>query len=113
MEKDVCTRFDKVDKKFDGVDKRFDKIDKRFDALEKKIDRVIDVVVIQQQDTREMKENVRDLKQASRDMLHSIDALAKAVTDMNIEYATLRFQNERLDRWVHEVAEKVGVKLTY
>jgi hypothetical protein len=36
---------------------------------------------------------------------------AKAIDDLKMEYAAVKLQLDRHDRWIRELAEKVGVEL--
>ena len=83
-------RFNKIDEQLDRITaalvKGFDRIDK---AIEAKADRA-DLV------------RIFDL----------LDKIAKQQEIDNDERLVMGHQLDRLDRWVHDVAEKIGYKLT-
>lgn len=76
---------DQFTKLFKYMEKRFDGVEKRFDAQDNKIDGIY---------------NTLD------QYLNKIEQLLEENTVRNRQY-------ERLERWVHEIAEKTGVKLTH
>ncbi|HEU5376146.1 MAG TPA: hypothetical protein VFV38_11945 [Ktedonobacteraceae bacterium] len=79
---------DEFTKLFNYMEKRFSeleaKLDTRFDAIDKRIDHLINV----------------------------IDNLAKRVEINDEERIVMAHQLERLDQWVHQLAEKIGVELS-
>jgi hypothetical protein len=42
-----------------------------------------------------------------------IDGLAKLITDYHQEMLMLAHKVDRLEGWIHEIAQKTGVKLSY
>ncbi len=66
------------------MEKRFDAVDKRFDMQDKKID--------------ELSGAIAELGGQLRDYHHEMIMLARKV--------------DRMERWIHEIAEKTGVKLS-
>ena len=108
---DFNERFDKIDTQFDGVKKQFDKIDAQFDGVNKQLDRIVTVVVkgFDRIDTElGRKADKKDINQ-----LYSLmDKMAKRQEIDEDERLVMRNQLKRLDRWVHEVADKIGYKLS-
>ena len=43
----------------------------------------------------------------------SVDKLVKAVTDLKTEYADITYKIDRHERWLEQLAEKVGLKLEH
>ena len=39
------------------------------------------------------------------------DSIAKSISDLRLEYAAISTQLSRHERWIKEIAEKVGLKL--
>lgn len=76
---------DEFTKLFNYMEKRFDDVDKRFEATDAKID------------------SLRD----------TVDGIAKAMTDYHQEMLMLARKVDRMEQWIHEIAEKTGVKLSY
>ncbi len=76
---------DQFTKLFKYMEKRFDGIEKRFDEQDKKIDAIYAI----------------------------LDAHLKKIEVLLEENSVRDHQYQRIERWVHEIAEKTGVKLTY
>jgi len=52
--------------------------------------------------------NLREVIQA---LTVSVDRLAKAVDDMHQEYVAITAKVDRMEKWIHEIAKKVGIEL--
>jgi hypothetical protein len=76
---------DQFNKLFKYMEKRFDEMDKRFDAQDKKIDAIYNI----------------------------LDAHLKKIEDILIENAARDRQQERLEKWVFQIADKLDIKLKY
>ena len=59
------------------------------------------------------KEDFDDLRKDFSDLQTSVDAYAKKADAYFQEMLMLSHRFNRLEKWVHEIAEKVGVKLEY
>lgn len=70
-------------------------------------------VLATRDDVREIKEELTALKETVHDLVTAIDKLAKVVDDLRIEYAAVVMKVDRHERWLHQVAEKLGIKLEY
>lgn len=61
--------------------------------------------------------NARFDKTASKkqvdDLTNTVDGLAKQLTEYHQELIMLSRKVDRMEQWIHEIAEKTGVKLTY
>ncbi|PJE57511.1 MAG: hypothetical protein COU82_01625 [Candidatus Portnoybacteria bacterium CG10_big_fil_rev_8_21_14_0_10_38_18] len=78
-------KFTRVDDRFELVDERFEKINERFDKVDIRIDQLITV----------------------------IDKLAKAIEDLKQEYSAIAMIIDKHEKWIHQIAEKLGIKLEY
>lgn len=76
---------DQFTKLFKYMEKRFDRMEKRFDEQNKKIDSIYAI----------------------------LDAHLKKIEQLLEENTVRNHQYERLERWVHQIADKTGIKLTY
>lgn len=76
---------DEFAKLFKYMEKHFDSVDKRFEETHTKIDKV----------------------------LNTVDGIAKAMTDYHQEMLMLAQKVDRMEQWIHEIAEKTGTKLSY
>ena len=102
----VYKRFDGVDKRFDGVDKRFLEIDKRFDDVDKRfleIDKRFD----------DVDKRFDEIKDDFVDLQTSIDAYANKADTYFQEMVVLSHKVDRHEKWMHQIAEKLGIKLEY
>ena len=92
MNNDFSKLTQHLDDKFTGVDRRFDDIDKQFVAVDKRFD--------------EIKTNFNNL-------LNVVDAYAKRADTYFQEMVALSHKVDRHEKWLQEIAEKLGVKLKY
>jgi len=70
-------------------------------------------VLATKQDVEDIKKEVSDLKETTHALVDSIDKLAKAVDDLRIEYSSLAMKSDRHEKWILQLAEKLGLKLDY
>jgi CRISPR/Cas system CMR-associated protein Cmr5 small subunit len=85
-----------------------------FDELNAKLDRVIDAMVTKgefEEFRSEVLSDTADLKETINHLATSMDKLLKVLTDLQVEYAAIKMQMTRYDRWFKELAEKVGLEL--
>jgi len=92
MSNDFSELIQHIDDKFTGVDRRFDEVDNKFAAVDKRFD--------------EMKGNFNNL-------LTAVDSYAKRADTYFQEMVALSHKVDRHEKWLHEVAEKLGIKLKY
>lgn len=76
---------DQFTKLFKYMENRFDQVEKRFDEQDKKIDAIYAI----------------------------LDAHLKKIEALLEENSVRDHQYQRIERWVHEIAKKTGVKLSY
>jgi len=67
--------------------------------------------LVLRQDIKEIKEEVGGLREAIQAMSISIDKLVKGVEDLKQEYSLVVFQINKHEKWIRQIAEKVGVHL--
>jgi iron uptake system EfeUOB component EfeO/EfeM len=82
--------------------------------LDEKVNRVINVMVtVDEFETfkSEVRSDIADLKETINHLAASMDKLLKVLTDLQVEYAAIKIQMTRYDRWFKELAEKVGLEL--
>lgn len=99
-------RFDKVDERFDKVDDRFDKVDERFDKVEMQL-------FNQGEDTAELKSDMSDVKTKVDHIYSVLDAHMKRIEDILQENQIRDHQQERMERWIFQLADEAGIKLKY
>jgi uncharacterized coiled-coil DUF342 family protein len=80
-------------------------------ATKKGIDRLSVEVVTNREEIQSLRQDVGGLREAIQSLITSVDKLAKAVDDLRTEYAAITNQVGRHEKWLHQIAEKLGIKL--
>lgn len=62
-------------------------------------------------DVDEMRTELRELKESVRSLATSVDNLAKAVETLRVEYAAMSQRTERHEKWILQLAKKLGLDL--
>ncbi len=68
-------------------------------------------VLASKKDVEEIKSDLVDLKELVQGLIVSSDGIVKSIKDLSLEYAAISTQLSRHDRWIKQIAEKVGVSL--
>lgn len=68
-------------------------------------------VLASKKDVEEIKSDLGDLKELVQGLIVSNDSIAKSISDLRLEYAAIATQLSRHDRWIKQIAEKVGLNL--
>lgn len=97
--------------KSQSTEKRFDKIDVQLEGMDKQLDKIVTVVVKGFGRIDKVLEGKADKADLQR-VFNSLDKIAKRQEIDNDERLVMGHQLDRLDRWVHEVAKKIGYKLS-
>lgn len=79
------------------VDERFNKIELRLDVIEAEI--------------RSLNERIDRLEDKYDYIIRTLDAFLKRLTDVETNDAARDAQLARFDRWLHQIADQVNVKL--
>jgi len=98
MNKDYKELIEYLDKKFSGVDKKFSGVDGKLIDLDVKIE--------------ELKEGKSD-KSDINELMNAIDAYANKADTYFQEMVMLAHKVDRHEKWFHQIAEKLGIKLEY
>lgn len=61
----------------------------------------------------EIKQDFALLRESIQALTISIDKLVKAVSDLKTEYTVISVQLSRHEKWIQQLAEKLGVELEY
>ncbi|MFH0803736.1 MAG: hypothetical protein V1877_01305 [Candidatus Tagabacteria bacterium] len=61
----------------------------------------------------EVKENFAALRESIQALTVAVDKLAKSVEDLREEYLAIVTKVDRHEKWFHQIADKVGIKLEY
>ncbi len=62
-------------------------------------------------DVEEIKSDLSHLREMVQGLLVSSDLIAKSIGELKLEYAAISTQLSRHDRWIKQIAEKVGLNL--
>jgi diphthamide synthase (EF-2-diphthine--ammonia ligase) len=62
---------------------------------------------------KEIKQEFVLLRESIQALTISVDKLAKAVNDLKTEYTIIGAQISRHEKWIQQLADKLGVKLEY
>lgn len=68
-------------------------------------------VLATKEDIKELREESDALRENSQALTLAVDGLTKAITDLRAEYAAVANKNSRHEKWILQLAEKVGLKL--
>jgi hypothetical protein len=69
-------------------------------------------VLASKKDVEDIKNDLSDLKELVQGLMVSNDSIAKSIGDLTLEYAAISTQLSRHDKWIKQIAEKVGLNLT-
>jgi hypothetical protein len=85
-----------------------------FDELNDKLDRVI-INMATSDDIARLDARIDKLdskfERRFNDVMTAIDGLAKAVSDLTVEYASVKMQLDRHEDWIKLLAKKADIKL--
>ena len=70
-------------------------------------------VLATKEDIKELKNQVTSLESSLQSLTTSVDNLAKAVKDLSVEYTTVKQKVDRHEKWLQQLAKKMGVNLEY
>jgi len=70
-------------------------------------------VLATREDIVELKQDMAGLREAVQALTVSVDKLAKAVEDMHQEFMAITAKVDRHEKWIKQIAEKLGLKLEY
>ena len=108
MKKDFSELIEYLDKKFQ---KTATKEDLSKLATQESLNKVSVLTISNTEDIKEIKQEISELKKSVQALVSSVDKLVKAVDDLKTEYASVKNQVTRHEAWLHQLAEKLGVKL--
>ena len=70
-------------------------------------------VLATKEDMDGVRREIAELRESVHALTTSIDGLAKAVDDLRTEYAAVVMKVDRHEKWLHQIADKLGLKLDY
>ena len=68
-------------------------------------------VLASKKDVEEIKNDLGNLKELVQGLIVASDSIAKSIGKLTLEYTAISSQLSRHDRWIKQIAEKVGLKL--
>ena len=69
--------------------------------------------VATKEDFAELNQEIAHLREVVQSLTVSVDKLAKVVDDTRVEYAAISSKIDRHEKWIHQLAERLGMKLKY
>jgi len=70
-------------------------------------------VLATKEDIRDLKEDVSALRESIQALTVSVDRLAKVVEDLHQEFIAITAKVDRHEKWIRQIAERLGIKLEY
>jgi len=68
-------------------------------------------VLVTKKDFEQIQNEMSSLRETIESLVTSIDGLTKVIEDLQVEYAAIKIQMGRHERWIKQIAEKTGVTL--
>lgn len=99
-----------------SMDKNFSELieylDKKFKKLDEDIVNLGREAINTQEDVRNIKETMATKVEVNK-LLDAVDAYLKQGEDYRQEMVMLSHKVDRHEKWFHQIAEKLGIKLEY
>lgn len=108
MKEDFSELVEYLDGKFNTVDGKFERVDERLDKVDERLDKI-------EGGMQGLKENLADKadKIDIDNLLTAIDGYAQKADTYFQEMVVLSHKVDRHEKWLLQLAEKLGVKLEY
>ena len=71
----------------------------------------LSAVLATKEDIRDLREETDALRETMQALTVAVDGLTKAIADLRTEYTAVANKNTRHEKWILQLAEKVGLKL--
>lgn len=71
-----------------------------------------DLMVIKE-DIKDIKNDVGGIRESIQSLILSVDKFVKTTEDLSQEAVSATLRMERQEKWIHQIAEKIGVQLKY
>ncbi len=107
----IDQRFENIDQRFEKIDQRFEKVDRRFEKVDKQLDKLTAAMVKGFDRIDKELEKKADKVDLSR-ALDMLDSMIKRQEVDDQERLVMSHHVERIERWSHELADKIGHKLS-
>ena len=140
MNEDYKELVEYLDEKFTGIDKKFGGVDEKFASIDKRMATKQDLLgFTTKQDLlgmatkkdllelsakllpreefdlfkNETNQNFKELKESVNNLTNSVDGLVNKKAGADQEDAMVTLKLNRHEKWFHQVANKLGIKLEY
>lgn len=80
--------------------------------LDQRFDKAFGVFATKE-DIKNLKEDMNGLRESVQILILSTDRLVKSIEDPHQEFIATVAKIDRHEKWIHQIAEKVGVRLEY
>lgn len=104
----VDARFDAIDGRFEGVDEKFEGIDARFDRIDMRLFKIENHLDNLENDMTEVKSKIDRMYGILDEHMRRIESIM-----IMQENQVQKYQQERLERWIFQLADQMNVKLKY
>ncbi|MBI4919990.1 hypothetical protein HY838_01735 [Candidatus Azambacteria bacterium] len=108
----IDDQFSKIDDQFSKIDDQFSKIDDQFSKIDDQFSKIDDRFSSIDSQLEYLKENKAD-KSDFNNLLTAVDAYAQKADTYFQEMVMLSHKVDRHEKWLQEIADKLGVKLKY
>ena len=71
----------------------------------------LSAVLATKEDIKDLREEGDALRENVQALTLAVDGLSKAINDLRTEYAAIANKSSRHDKWILQLAEKIGLKL--
>jgi len=96
MKEDFSELIEYLNKKFTNIDEKFDNVDEKFVNIERELNSL--------QESKADKSDINNL-------MNALDAYAKKADTYFQEMVMLAHKVDKLEKWIHQIAGKVGINL--
>lgn len=115
MNQDFSELIKYLDIKFTKIDERFNKIDKGFGLVDQRFDKIEGILVEFNGRFTRIDERLEEKADKSdvNNLTNAVDAYAQKADTYFQEMVMLSHKVDRNEKWIKQLAEKLGVKLEY
>jgi len=79
---------------------------------DKDIEKLISLLATKE-DVKEIRSDISDMREMLQGLMVATDKMAKSMEILGTEYSVVSKQLTRHEKWLQQLSEKVGVKLSY
>ena len=73
----------------------------------------LSAVLATKEDIKDLKQETQNLRESLNILTTSVDKLAKSVSDLKVEYVAVMSKVDRHEKWLQQIANKLGLNLEY